>query len=205
MKTGVKVQKRVLIILVVGVVVLLFIGSLIALFVTAKLAQNLANKEPTYTAKELYDHAATQINSGNYTLAEQYLEKALSEEDDSSYRNQLAVVKYRLKKYGEAIDEYNKLIAASKDVPFAWNGIGNAYRDWAQAAPDQQTEYEQNAINAYKKAISVNEGYVAAYSNLALLYNSQGHKDLALQTLDQGISATKSSELERVKSTISTP
>jgi tetratricopeptide (TPR) repeat protein len=195
-------------ILVVGGIIfagLILIAAIIVLFASAKLQQNLLKKQPEYTSQQLYDRAVAQVDTGQYQTAETYLEQALLKQDDATYRNQLAVVKYRLKKYQEAIDQYQKLITDGKDASFAWNGIGNAYRDWADAETRRQVEFRGDAEDSYKKAIVLNSGYVAAYSNLALLYDEEGKKSDAISVLNQGIAATASKDLEQVKTTISTP
>lgn len=184
---------------------LILVAALAILLTSVRLQQSILKKQPDYTSQQLYDQAVQQVDKGQYATAETYLEQALLKQDDATYRNQLAVVKYRLKKYQEAIDQYQKLIAAGKDASFAWNGIGNAYRDWADQDTHRQGEFRGDAEDAYKKAITLNSGYVAAYSNLALLYVEEGKKDAAISMLNQGISATASKDLEQVKTTISTP
>lgn len=191
--------------LVIGSIVLsgiILMAAVIILFISARLQQGVLTKQPEYTAKEYYNQAVAQADKGQYQASEQYLEQALLQEDAATYRSQLAVVKYRLKKYSESIDLYQKLIAGGADAAFAWNGIGNAYRDWADEDGAHKTEYQKNAEDAYGKAIALNSGYVAAYSNLALLYESESRKDDALRVLNQGIQATASKELQQVKTTI---
>jgi tetratricopeptide (TPR) repeat protein len=166
-------------------------------------SQRLAlSEEPAYTATELYAKAVEQAGAGEYALAEKYLESALTKQDDPSYRSQLAVVKYRLKKYDQAIAQYKKLVEAKKDLGFAWNGIGNAYRDWAEQAELEQLTgseaYLRDAELAYKEAIAADARYVAAYSNLAYLWFDQGKQSEARGLLAQGITATDSGELRAI-------
>lgn len=190
---------------VLGIVlVLLILGAAIfMLFLSARMQQGLFSREPAYSAEELYQKGVAQLDGGDPKAAEQYLEQALLKEDDATFRNQLAVVKYRLKKYPEAIDQYKKLIAAGKDAAFAWNGIGNAYRDWGAQEEGKRSEYWGEAEKAYKETIRINKQYVAAYSNLAFLYQEMGRKTDALAILDQGIAATTGDELKQIRKTIS--
>ena len=95
--------------------VILFIAVVFVLFVTVRLQRSILTKSPVYTARELYNTAQQQITSGNYEQAEDYLKQALLKEDDSTYRNQLAVVEYRLKKYSLSVAQYQKLIDLHKD------------------------------------------------------------------------------------------
>jgi tetratricopeptide (TPR) repeat protein len=184
------------------VVVIILIASIVILFVSAKLQQGLLSQAPNYDSQQLYSRGVEQVDKGDYPSAESYIEESLLKQDDNSYRSQLAVVKYRLKKYSEAIDQYQKLIAAGKDVSFAWNGVGNAYRDWAATDTSQQAAREASAIDAYQKAITLNPQYVAAYSNLALLYQSQGNLSEAAKVLDAGVAATGRTELSDMKKNI---
>ena len=110
---------------IVGLLVLLG-GVSLLLFLTVRVQQGLLNKPPDYSATEYYSRAQAQVDKGDYAEAENYLEQALLKQNDDSFRNQLAVVKYRLKKYQEAIDQYRLLLTAGKDPAFCWNGIGNA-------------------------------------------------------------------------------
>lgn len=203
--TGRPVLRRVLFIGAVVFVGLLLIAALVVLLTGVRLQQTLLSRQPDYTSQQLYEKAVQQVDAGGYQEAEKYLEQALLKGDDSNYRNELAVVKYRLKKYQESIDQYQKLISSGKDAAFAWNGIGNAYRDWADQDTARKTQLQANAEDAYKKSITLNAQYVAAYSNLALMYHSQGKKEQAITVLNQGITATASKELDQVKTTISTP
>jgi tetratricopeptide (TPR) repeat protein len=186
--------------LAVGIVLVIAAAGM--LFVTARLQQDLLTRTPQYNATDLYSRGVAQLEGGDYKAAEDLLEQALQQQDESSYRSQLAVVKYRLKKYPEAIAHYEKLISAGKDASFAWNGIGNAYRDWADQDAVRADELRLKSVDAYRQAILLNGQYVAAYNNLALLYDSQEMNAEAQIILDQGIAATSSSELRETRSRI---
>lgn len=188
-------------ILVTGIaLVLIVIGAL--LIANARFQQNVLNKQPDYTSAQLYDHAVALTDQGDYTQAEQYLQEALSKQDDNSYRNQLAVVEYRLHKYKESIAEYQKLLDAKQDGSFAWNGIGNAYRDWADQDKTQHDTYQKSAVNAYQQCLAGNDHYVACYSNLAIFWHNQGNDAAAKPLIADGISKTGSSELINLQSTL---
>lgn len=186
--------------LALGIILVLLLAVVFgSLFFISNLAKQQLNKTPTYSAQDLSKKASELIDKGDYTSAESYLEKALLKEDDSTYRNSLAVVKYRLKKYDEAITQYQKLIDQKKDVAFSWNGIGNAYRDWASEKPEMKADYEQKALGAYSQSIAADTLYVAAYSNKALLLRSENKTAEAIQILNQGITATGQSALITLK------
>jgi len=166
----------------------------VAIFEAIQIEQKTVKQQPVYQAKELYANAVQQIDKGQYQSAESYLEQALSKEDSATYRNQLAVVKYRLKKYQESIDEYQKLIDEKSGVAFAYNGMGNAYRDWGG--------HNSEAESSYRKSIGADKTYAAAYSNLALLLKTEDRLPEALEILDDGIAATGQQALSDLKTTI---
>jgi tetratricopeptide (TPR) repeat protein len=176
---------------------LVVVGAVTAavLITTARLQQELFKKAPEYTPTTLYSRGVDQAAAGDYAAAEQSLELALQTKDDPTYRGELAVVKYRLKKYEESISQYQALISAGKDAAFAWNGIGNVYRDWADATPAQKEAYQAKAIEAYQQSIALNEQYEAAYGNLALLYVLRNESSAAADILAQGIARTRSAAL----------
>jgi tetratricopeptide (TPR) repeat protein len=190
-----RVPRKVWVLFIVATGLILLLAVCVILFVSARLQQSLLTQAPQYDAPVLYNKSVEQVEKGDYGAAEQLLEQALRAQDDATYRSELAVVKYRLKKYPESVELYAKLIADGKDAAFAWNGTGNAYRDWADSEPASAAEHREKAIAAYNQAIILNSEYIAAYSNLALLYDDMNKQDLALKTLDAGIAATRSNDL----------
>lgn len=194
---------RMLAISAVGVLAGLIIVAGIGLYLSARIKQAAVNKQADYAAKDLYASAVTQIDKGDYTQAEFYLKQALQkDEGQSTYVSQLAVVEYRLKHYQESVEQYKLLVDQQKDADFAWNGMGNAYRDWAAQDAAHAADHQAKAEAAYREAIATNAHYVASYSNLGLLLRDEGKTADALKLLDQGIAATGSAELSQVKSSI---
>lgn len=189
-----KAKFRVLLIGLAIIVILMVIGIMMLVVAAVKLRNTMVNVSPSYNSQDLYAKANDQIDKGDYAEAEKYLEQALLKEDDQTYRNKLAVVKYRLKKYSESVDQYQKLIDKGSDVGFAWNGMGNAYRDWADST--KRKDLADKAEAAYRNAIKADPSFVAAYSNLAILLNSQGRVSEAKTILDQGIARTDREELK---------
>lgn len=194
--------KRAVIGLGILALVLLLAAVSFALYSTVRLQQNLLSKGPSYDAGQLYSRAVEQVGQGDYVQAESYLEQAMQKQPDDSYRTQLAVVKYRLKKYSEAISQYQELIKDRQDPGFAYNGMGNAYRDWALSDAARQAEYRSKAEEAYRQALKADPQYVAAYSNLALLLDVEGRRDEAFSVLSQGVATTGSQELKGVLKTL---
>ena len=188
-----------------GLLMMIFLVGIIFAIVSAVKIQKNYSVKPDYSADELYTRALSQEQTGDWKEAETYLEQALVKNGEMSYRHQLAVVKYRLGKYQESIDQYNQLIASNVDLGFAWNGIGNAYRDWSASMKDNTIlagQYFDKAKEAYLSAISTDPGYVSSYSNLGMMLADKGMKDEAISVLAQGVSRTSSEELARVKASI---
>ena len=194
--------RRIWIVLGVVAVLMILVASLVILFTGVELNKKALTQAPTYSSQQLYDQAVSQANTGDYATAEQYLQQALAQHDDAGFRNELAVIDYRLKKYNDSIAEYQKLIAAGRDAAFSWNGIGNDYRDWAATEDALKQQRLDLAEQAYRKALALDPQTVATYSNLALMLNDEGRKTDALAVLDQGIATTKQTALQNVRTLI---
>jgi len=188
--------KSLLVILAGLLFVILLAGLMVLIFTTFKLQQALKPKIPQYSAQDLGKKGEQQLAAGDYAQAEDYLKQSLQKQDDGSYRSKLAVVEYRLKKYPEAVSEYQALIAKGQDVAFAENGIGNAERDWGVG-------HFGDAEVAYRASFAADKGYVAAYSNLALMLSAEQKPDEALAVLAKGITATGDPQLTTLKTTLS--
>lgn len=168
--------------------------------------RELTGIAPSYSALELATRAAEQQRSGDLTGAETLYEQALVKDARLEYRAQLALVQYRLKKYEESILGYQELIKAESNTAFAWNGMGNAYRDWALVDESGRVSRLFEAERSYRNAITADKGYVVAYTNLAILLDDQGKTGEAINIAKQGLEATKRDELseliKRLESTL---
>jgi len=163
-------------VLVVAIIVVVILGiSVVSALIQKRNLDALVNTN--LSAPELASVATQQQQNGDLSGAEQSLEQAMLKQPSSDYESQLAVVKYRLKDYSDSITEYQKLITAGQDEAFAWNGIGNAYRDWALTDTANRTSRETSALNAYTQSVSIDAGYVSAYQNKALLLDDMGQKN----------------------------
>ena len=171
-------------------------GLITLVFTTLKLQQALKPKPVQYSAAELAKRANDQITSGDYAQAEEYLKQSLQKQDDHTYRSKLAVVEYRLKKYADSITQYQLLVDKQQDVAFAENGIGNAQRDWGSS-------HYADAEAAYRSSFAADKGYVAAYSNLALLLTQEHQLPAAIKIVEQGIAVTEDPSLISLKATLS--
>ena len=177
-------------------------GGLIAV---VRYGASVSRRQPSldgFSASDLSQKAESLVASGSAETAEKYLERAVELENQATYRSQLAVVKYRLGKYQEAIDQYAILIKSGEELAFAYNGQGNAYRDFADHNSSQKEALQKRAISAYNLALLKDEKYVASYSNLAQLLWEMGQKDESLIILDRGITATGKKELSELKNNL---
>lgn len=77
-----------------------------------------------------------------------------------------------MKKYGEALQDYNQAIRIDPQFVIAYNNRGNVYYD--------QQNY-QMAVRDYNKAISLDSAYHRAYLNRGLAYHQLKRDDLACQ------------------------
>ena len=183
------------IIIAILAVVLVILGiSVVSALLQAKKINSAVSTD--LTAAQLASVAQQQQQNGDLAGAELSLEQAMIKESKPDYESQLAVVKYRLKKYSDAIAEYQKLIAAKQDPAFAWNGIGNAYRDWALQDTSSRLDRQAKAIDAYKQALVADPAYLASYTNQVLLLKDMGRISDALSVAKDGYSKTQRKELQ---------
>jgi len=185
-----------LIFLVVAGLVAILGVSVVKAVLQYREAKQTTVTESNLTSPELAKRASMQQDSGDLVGATESLSKALAKDESFELRSQLAVLLYRQKKYQEAIAKYQDLLNLGKDKAFAWNGMGNAYRDWALQDTARTDESNTKAVEAYKEAIKADKGYVAAYVNLAILEKDLGQLEAAKQTASQGFAATGRAELK---------
>jgi tetratricopeptide (TPR) repeat protein len=85
----------------------------------------------------------------------------------------LGAYQLRNKQYTEATATFEQLTNAGQNDPITLTSLGSAYRgrsaDYPAGSPDQ-AQWLVRAEDAYKRAVSANRNYSAAYYNLGLLY-----------------------------------
>jgi tetratricopeptide (TPR) repeat protein len=190
------------------VVLVLVSGLVYKLTETIQRRQAEQQSAAQTTADVLASRARQQQQNSDFAGAERSLEEAIQKQARLDYELQLAVVQYQLKKYELAIERYTKVLDQSQEKAFIYNGIGNAYRDWSEATPDNQavtkSERRTKAIESYARAYAIDPKFVAAYSNLALFLADIGDVTRAKDILKEGIAATDSPQLRQQLDRIST-
>lgn len=181
--------------LVVAVILITVLGLAVVEGVIQYRKLKTQTAEPQYTATDLAAQAKQQQDNGDLAGAEKSLQEAIVRDAKLDYKVQVAVLQYRQKKYADAVDSYNALIKASENPAFAWNGLGNVYRDWSQTEVTRQVERQKEAENAYRQAIVVDPTYAAAYSNLALFLSDLNRTNEAIQWAKKGATESKNSDL----------
>ena len=87
-------------------------------------------------------------------------------------------VYYRLKKYSEAIQCYDKAIELKEDYVYVYNNKGIAL--------DELGKYKE-AVQCFDKAIEVKPDYVYAYNNKGIALENLGKYEDAIQCFDKAI------------------
>lgn len=141
---------------------------------------------PTISADQSYQQSIQLAQAGDWPAAKVYLEQALKQQFNLNWQGQLAVINYQLGDYDRAIQGYQRLVEAGQDLAFAYNGLGNCYRD-----KGEHLTAEAN----YQKAIEVEPGYVVAYTNLAIMFYDLGETIKAKEILKSGINTTQNSDI----------
>jgi len=143
----------------------------------AQKAQKTKKKAPASTANADWNNQAVALwQQGKYTdpqKAAGLLVKAIEKDPRmaEAYNNRGNAYR-EMKKYREALQDYNQAISIDPQFIVAYNNRGNVYYD--------QQNY-QMAIRDYNKAISLNSSYNRAYLNRGLAYLQLKRSDLACQ------------------------
>lgn len=90
----------------------------------------------------------------------------------------LGIVLHDQKRYGEAIEAYEKSLELQPDYPITLNNLGNSLR----------YAYEPEKADAcFRRALALNPKYVNAYKNRGTLHVWMGNLDLALECYQQAL------------------
>ncbi|MCX6355192.1 MAG: tetratricopeptide repeat protein [Candidatus Aureabacteria bacterium] len=108
---------------------------------------------------------------GNPKYAEAYMERA--------------TVYVRQKQYSRAVDDYQKIIAYSRDKQEARYGLGGVYEKWAEELSSRGQRAEaskkfRDAIAEYKEVLWRRPGYPFACYSLGCVYSRLGQREDAI-------------------------
>lgn len=132
-----------------------------------------------------------KFSQGSFQEASDLLEKSSEEEKNPEVLLKLGAAYYNQRKYDEAIQIYEKIIAEDNENALAFNSLANAYRD---------KKDNEKAIDAYKKAIKLSPLSPLAYSNLAILLMDLNQSEEARATIKEGLAnIPDSQELKNIK------
>jgi tetratricopeptide (TPR) repeat protein len=87
--------------------------------------------------------------------------------------------------YDRAIESYERAIASGAKSAGAYNMLGMAYRFKYQQTG--KPELQQNEIDAFQKALSIDPKFWVAMINLGTTYYSRGEKTQAILWLKKGL------------------
>lgn len=132
--------------------------------------------QTTATDADWNSQAVSLWRQGQYTdpqKAAGLLVKAIQQDPNmaEAYNNRGNAYR-EMKKYREALQDYNQALSLDPQFVIAYSNRGNVYYD--------QQNY-QMAIRDYNKAISLDSSYHRAYLNRGLAYQQMKRNDLACQ------------------------
>ena len=133
-------------------------------------------------AQYYYSMGETALVAGDKTKAFQYFEKARAEGDDISWvNNNIGILMDNMGLLDEAMENYNKAIAANPKSPIAHYNLGLIYKKKKKLA---EAEAE------YLEALRLNPVYSDALNNLGSLYANNGRPLDAKAVLLRGIAVS---------------
>ncbi|EAR92971.1 tetratricopeptide repeat protein (macronuclear) [Tetrahymena thermophila SB210] len=135
------------------------------------------NQDPTLAVYYL-KYGRYYQKDGQYEKANQYFAQGLSYDySNTSLWFNRALSLSKIKKCKESIIYYREYLKIIEDPSIYYNIGINLKR----------LDYTQEAIETYKKAISIDASYYKAYNNLGCCLHDLGQLDEALEIFDQGI------------------
>ena len=99
-------------------------------------------------------------------------------EKSSKYYNAKGYEYFKIGKYEQAIDEYNKALKLNPQYFGAYVNRGNAY---------EAMKRHWTAIRDYDRAIEINPNYGGAYMNKGVVYTKMKLYDQAISSISKGI------------------
>lgn len=125
-----------------------------------------------------YEWGLQNLEEGRFDEAAANFERASSGENEVGAKYKLAVSKYNQKDFEGAAEAYEEVLRKDPRNADALNGLGNIYRD--------QRNFSK-AQDSYRKASLSSNGYVAAYSNWAIMLMDEGKLGEAKEVIRNGL------------------
>ena len=145
-------------------------------------------KEKPVNARDYFLRGCSYHDSGMYSEAVEYYQKAIKLESDflEAFIN-LGVAYYQLGKYSKAIDAYEKAVYLDPHSSSIYNKLGSAYIIHGRFS---------NALESFKKATEIDPENPVSHYNLGIAYYLNGERDAAFKEY----AILKELDLERAKS-----
>ena len=145
-------------------------------------------KEKPVDARDYFLRGCSYLESGMYSEAVRYYEKAIKLESDflEAFIN-LGVAYYQLGKYSKAIDAYEKAVYLDPHSSSIYNKLGSAYIIYGRFS---------KALDSFKKATEIEPKNPVSHYNLGIAYYLNGERDAAFKEY----AILKELDLERAKS-----
>jgi len=121
-------------------------------------------------------------DEGRYAEANEQFEKALKINRNYAltYYN-LGFVQYKLGNHENALKYFNKTLSFKLPVLLHMDTLNSMGMTYSEMGDDN------NAVIAFKQAISVMPGSIISYNNLGLQYIKMGEYELAIEELTKGL------------------
>lgn len=139
-----------------------------------------------------YQKGVENLSKGNFDEASKNFESASAGKNEADALYKLAVAKYNQKDFQGAADAYQKALAKKPNNAPVLNGLANLYRDQKNIPLAEEN---------YQKAVSIDSGYVVAFSNWAIMLMDNGDAPGAKKVVAQGLEKNPNNpELVMIKS-----
>ena len=171
----------------------ILIVSLVLLLSITAYSRNSLWKDPLKMWEDVVEKAPNNVRAyteigaifrdeGRYAEANEQFEKALKINRNYAltYYN-LGFVQYKLGNHENALKYFNKTLSFKLPVLLHMDTLNSMGMTYSEMGDDN------NAVIAFKQAISVMPGSIISYNNLGLQYIKMGEYELAIEELTKGL------------------
>jgi tetratricopeptide (TPR) repeat protein len=149
-------------------------------------------------AVNAYNQALKHYGGGNFEGAINDYQRAILRDPkfaEAYYGRGLA--RHRLGRYKEAKEDFEKAKDLRSDYADAYYGLGLMLYQIATVSGQPEKAIEDQAIEAFKKAVEINQACAEAHFMLGQIYYNRGNYQAAIATLDQAATIQATLEQER--------